>query len=102
MELRPDTQVDGSSSKKAATFSSRPSDAGSHTIINTSSEPRGRSKADQDEIDALNKRILQLAEELRETKENASQLQNEVESLTQTNENLVYTNQNLKSELQQA
>lgn len=60
-----------------------------------------RSQADQDEINALNRRIQQLADELKESKELAANLQAEVESLTQTNENLVHANHSLKSDLQQ-
>lgn len=104
VELRPDVKADAVSAQKKANFMSKigAQDTSSASTAAVVSQAPSRSQADQDEIDALRRKVEDLAEDLSQAKQTISQLQNEVESLTQTNENLVYNNQHLKGELEQA
>lgn len=92
--LRVDQRLDSKPSEggaKKATFAARVESVGASAAV--------RSQADQDEINALNRKIKELTEDLSQALQEVSQLKEEVESLTQNNENIVSSKQYLESQL---
>jgi coronin-1B/1C/6 len=86
VQLKPDNAANyASSSSKSVTFTSSPSVATNNVPTHV---PAASTQANKDEIDALNKKIQSLSEDLKAAHNQISNLQSEVQALTQKNESL--------------